>query len=125
VVSRSNASMSGQFERDAQERPVPVTLREPEKFRAMQRLRFVAKKGKSIEVLAGSSDLAHARDLAGRLLAYDPSADTRAAVEKNLERAGQAESGGALLLKGGSSGEAPANGWPTRWQKSRRVRRGP
>jgi len=45
---------------------------------------------KNIEILAGAGDLAHARELAGRLFAVDGSEATRALVQKHLERAGQA-----------------------------------
>lgn len=44
---------------------------------------------KNIELLAGAGDLAHARELAGRLLTYDGTEATRALLQKHLERAGQ------------------------------------
>ncbi len=50
----------------------------------------VASAAKKIEVLAGTGDLVHARELAGRVLALDGSEATRALVQKHLERAGQA-----------------------------------
>lgn len=43
------------------------------------------------EVLAGAGDLASARELATKLLAFDPSEETRALLRKHLERAGQPE----------------------------------
>lgn len=45
--------------------------------------------GKNIEVLAGTGDLDHARDLAKRLLAFDGSDETRAMLQARLVRAGQ------------------------------------
>ncbi len=49
----------------------------------------VASAAKNIEVLAGTGDLVHARELAGRVLALDGSEATRALLQKHLERAGQ------------------------------------
>ncbi len=42
-----------------------------------------------VEALAGAGDLAHARSLAARLLAYDGSDETRAILQQRLTRAGQ------------------------------------
>lgn len=44
---------------------------------------------KDIELLAGSGDVANARELARRLLAVDPSENTKALVQKHAARAGQ------------------------------------
>lgn len=65
--------------------------------RGQQQSRFVERTVKNIEVLAGSGDLANARDLAQRLLEYDRSESTRLLVQKHVERAGRA---GLLEEKG-------------------------
>lgn len=44
---------------------------------------------KNIEILAGAGDLAHARELAGRLLAVDGSETAREILRQHLQRAGQ------------------------------------
>lgn len=53
---------------------------------------------KDIEMLAGSGDLAHARSLAERLLAFDRSDTTTALIQRHAERAGQP---GLLTPSGG------------------------
>ncbi len=52
---------------------------------------FVQTTVKNIELLAGSGDLVHARELATRLLAVDNSPATRALIQQRAERAGQPE----------------------------------
>ncbi len=44
-----------------------------------------------IEALAGAGDLANARKLAERVLAYDATEATRALIQQRIERAGQPE----------------------------------
>jgi RNA polymerase sigma factor (sigma-70 family) len=50
---------------------------------------FVTDTARNIEVLAGAGELANARELATRLLKVDPSAATRATVQRHAKRAGQ------------------------------------
>jgi hypothetical protein len=49
----------------------------------------VSDAAKSIEVLAGAGDLVHAREFAGKVLAFDGSAETRELLQRHLARAGQ------------------------------------
>jgi alkanesulfonate monooxygenase SsuD/methylene tetrahydromethanopterin reductase-like flavin-dependent oxidoreductase (luciferase family) len=42
-----------------------------------------------IEILAGGGDLAHARELADKVMAFDPSPETRALIQQRAERAGR------------------------------------
>jgi hypothetical protein len=44
-----------------------------------------------VEILAGAGDVAHARELGEKLLAYDGGEETRALLQKHLERAGRPE----------------------------------
>jgi hypothetical protein len=92
LLGRSWASMSSRFESMRLERPLPrgSDASRAEKIRTMLRSHAVTSAAENIEVLAGGGDLVHARELAGRVLAYDGSEATRALVQKHLERAGQA-----------------------------------
>lgn len=45
----------------------------------------------NVEVLAGSGQIAEARELAARVLKFDATPETRAVLKKHLERAGKAE----------------------------------
>jgi hypothetical protein len=62
----------------------------PERAKAAGRSYAVTTAARNIEVLAGAGDLEHARELAGRLLAFDGSEATRALLQKHLARAGRA-----------------------------------
>ena len=44
-----------------------------------------------VEILAGAGDVAHTRELGEKLLAYDGREETRALLQKHLERAGRPE----------------------------------
>ncbi|MBI5767987.1 MAG: sigma-70 family RNA polymerase sigma factor [Verrucomicrobia bacterium] len=63
----------------------------PDPVGARQRNREAAITGavKDIEMLAGAGDLAHARMLADRLLAFDSADSTKALIQKHADRAGQ------------------------------------
>lgn len=50
---------------------------------------LVADAAKSVEVLAGAGDLMHAREFAGKVLAFDGSSETREVLQRHLARAGQ------------------------------------
>ena len=92
LLGRSWASMSSSFESMRLDRPLPrgSDASRAEKIRTMLRSHAVTSAAENIEVLAGGGDLVHARELAGRVLAYDGSEATRALLLKHLERAGQA-----------------------------------
>lgn len=58
---------------------------------AALRTHVVTSTAQSIEALAGGGDIPHARELMGKLLAFDNSAQTRAALHRGLARAGQSD----------------------------------
>ena len=89
AVGQSYATVSSSFELMSHERPVPAGTPNPQEVKMKAREDFVGRTARSIEVLAGSGDLANARTLAQRLLAYDGSEATRALVQKHAARAGQ------------------------------------
>jgi hypothetical protein len=66
-------------------------VRDPEDMRRKNRQYAVTSTAKNIEVLAGAGDLANARKLAERLLAYDSTDQTKAVLQQALARAGQPE----------------------------------
>jgi hypothetical protein len=55
----------------------------------MERSHVVTLTAKDIEVLAGTGDLRHARELAERLLAFAHTPETREVLQTSLARAGQ------------------------------------
>jgi RNA polymerase sigma factor (sigma-70 family) len=93
ALGRSSSSMNAQFEFELnqQERPLPANMPDPERVRKMQREHVVTTTAESVEVLAGAGDLAHARTLSGKLLAYDGSEETKATLQQHLARAGHPE----------------------------------
>jgi hypothetical protein len=90
ILGRPYESMRAMFEMNMKERPLPASVSNPEMIRKTQRDYLINSTANGIEVLAGSGDLVHARSLAGRLLAYDSSPETRAILLQHLARAGQA-----------------------------------
>jgi hypothetical protein len=91
LIGRTYASMSSTFELNLQDWTSGLLPAEAaEKAKAVMRNYAVTATAKNIEVLAGAGDLAHARELAGRLLAFDGAEATRALLQKHLTRAGQA-----------------------------------
>ena len=62
-----------------------------EMIKKIQKDSFIKSAAKGVEVLAGSGDLEHAQTLAGRLLTYDNSAETKALLQKHVTRAGQSD----------------------------------
>ncbi len=91
LVGRPYSTMSSLFELNLQERPLPPNVANPEKLRAQQRNYAVTSTARNIEVLAGAGDLAHARALADRLLAFDGSDNTKTILQQSLARAGHPE----------------------------------
>jgi hypothetical protein len=57
----------------------------------------VSDAARNVEVLAGAGDLAHAREFAARVLAFDGSDETRELLGKHLTRAGHSGLLGALI----------------------------
>ena len=90
LLGRPYANMSAQFEMGKAERPLPANIANPEMIRKSQRNHLINSTAKSVEVLAGSGDLGHARALAGRLLDYDNTTETKALLQQHVARAGQA-----------------------------------
>jgi RNA polymerase sigma factor (sigma-70 family) len=88
---RPYAMMSTLFESNIEERPVPANVSDPTGLRQVQHIYAVTSAAKSIEVLAGAGDLAHAKTLTERLLAYDGSDQTKAMLQNSLVRAGHPE----------------------------------
>ena len=87
LTGRTYGSMSSSFEMNSRFNTMPgATAEIAERMKGYA----VTAAAKNIEVLAGAGDLAHARELAGRLLALDNSEATRALLQTHLERAGQA-----------------------------------
>jgi hypothetical protein len=91
LEGRPYSSMSSAFEAQIQERPQSAALPNADAVRKAMRNGAVTGTARNIEVLAGAGDLEHARSLIERLLAYDGSEETKAALQTHLERAGHAE----------------------------------
>lgn len=89
AAAKSFALESGNFESHVNEDRVPANVANAEQLRANERRYIVDTFGKSIEVFAGAGELDHARNLAQRLLKYDDTEATRAAIQQHLDRAGQ------------------------------------
>ena len=87
LTGRSYGSMSSSFEMNSRFNVMPGAT--PETAERMKSYALTSA-AKNIEVLAGAGDLAHARELTGRVLELDNSEATRALLQAHLERAGQA-----------------------------------
>ena len=84
--------MSSAFERITTGWAATLTsAKMPEPAKVAGRSYAVTSAAQNIEVLAGAGDLAHARELAARLLTFDGSEATRTLLQKHLERAGRPE----------------------------------
>lgn len=86
LEGRSYASMLSLFENSVR-RDLPPGL--TPQARELQRQFFVQSTSRNIEILAGAGELAQARELIARLVAYDSTPATRALIQQQLERAGQ------------------------------------
>ncbi len=91
VQGISYVQMQQRFDMNIVERPLPAGVADPERLRKVQRDYALSSAAKNVEVLAGSGDLEHAKALAARVLAFDGSPETRALLQKHVERAGQPE----------------------------------
>lgn len=89
VQGRSYAVMLSSFEASIRRSSLPANLPDPEAFLQRQRSAVVKMTAESIEVLAGGGEVENARRLAARLLAFDASAETKAAIQHHATRAGQ------------------------------------
>jgi len=89
LLGRPYENISAQFEMTIKERPLPANITDPARIRKMQRDFLINSTAADVEVLAGAGDLVHARTLAGRLLAYDSSPETKALLQQHVSRAGQ------------------------------------
>lgn len=90
VLGRPYETVSSLFELTSKERPLPANVTNPDAIRKTQRDYLINSTATSVEALAGAGDLANARALAGRLLAYDNSPGTMAVLQQHLARAGHA-----------------------------------
>lgn len=88
LSGKSYAQMSARFEMMAAERPLPANVSNPEMIRKSQRDYLIASTAQDVEVLAGAGDVGHARTLASRLAAFDPSPETKALLQLHALRAG-------------------------------------
>jgi RNA polymerase sigma factor (sigma-70 family) len=95
LEGRPATTLVQQFERALEERPLPANVGDPTRLRQAQRRFAVTTTARSVEVLAGGGRMEEARALAGRLLAWEPTAETRALLQTHAERAGQPD-----LLRG-------------------------
>lgn len=94
VRTLSPAQMAAQFDGSTQQRIVlPPTMSDSDRarFAQMQREGLVKTTARNIEVLAGAGDLENAQVLAGKLLSYDNSDQTKALLRKHADRAGHPE----------------------------------
>jgi hypothetical protein len=91
AAARTYDQMSSRFDSYATERPIPATIANPELIRQANRRLAVTTAAKDIEVLAGAGKMEQARALAGRVLAYDSSDDTKAQIQERAARAGHPE----------------------------------
>ena len=89
LLGKPYAQMSSLFELMIAERPLPANVANPEAIQKTQRQQLVNSTARNVEVLAGAGDLEHARMLAARLQAFDPSPATRALLQQHALRAGQ------------------------------------
>ncbi len=87
--ARSYTQMEARFAAVTRERPDPAGTTTSEEARQTSREFAVKMAVNNIEVLAGAGEVARARTLAERLLAYDGSAETRTMLNARLARAGQ------------------------------------
>lgn len=87
----SFGQMTADFDRNVQYLSTTAGRPGREFIKASQTKYIVTTATKNIEVLAGAGDLAHARDLAAKLLAFNGSDETKALLRQRVERAGHPE----------------------------------
>jgi RNA polymerase sigma factor (sigma-70 family) len=89
AVARPYSMISSLFESRIHEQPPAPNHPDPEGAKRRTREGAITNAVNGIEMLAGSGDLANARTLAQRLLAYDSTESTKALIQKHAERGGQ------------------------------------
>jgi hypothetical protein len=89
LAARPYATMSSQLERAADLPAIAAGAANPAQALASFRESTIRATLNNIEVLAGVGDIAHARTLAERLLAYDNTENTRTRLQQHAVRAGQ------------------------------------
>jgi hypothetical protein len=89
--AKSFAQMTAEFDDNVQFLSTMTGRPGSEIVKTAQTRYIVMTATKNIEVLAGAGDLAHARDLAAKLLAFDGSDETKALLKQQIERAGHPE----------------------------------
>jgi RNA polymerase sigma factor (sigma-70 family) len=90
ILGKPYETINMLFDMTSKERPLPASITNPEMVRKAQRDYLINSTATSVEAFAGAGDLADARALATRLLAYDNSPGTVAVLQQHLVRAGQA-----------------------------------
>ena len=88
AAARPFSKMISHFELAVRERPLPANITNPEAIRSANRRYVATTTARNIEVLAGAGDVAHAQDLAQRLLAFDRSEETMRLINEHAARAG-------------------------------------
>ena len=89
IVGWPYAQIISSFERRIHEEAPPPSVANRAEVQRQTRELFIVTSARDIELLAGAGDLANARTLAQRLLAYDTTETTKALIQKHAERAGQ------------------------------------
>jgi hypothetical protein len=91
ALGKSYEQIDRMFEKIKNESRLRENTPNLEMIKKIQKDSFIKSAAKGVEVLAGSGDLEHAQTLAGRLLTYDNSAETKALLQKHVTRAGQSD----------------------------------
>jgi RNA polymerase sigma factor (sigma-70 family) len=89
--ARSFSQMLTHFDMITRPRPLSSNFPNPERVQEASRRVGAAATAKNIEVLAGAGDIANARALIDKLLAYDSSEETQTLLKTHLARAGRPE----------------------------------
>ena len=89
--ARPFARMTSDFDRNVQYLATVASQPNSEPIKAAHTRYIVSTTTKNIEVLAGAGDLAHARELLDKLLAFDASDATKTLLQTQLTRAGHPE----------------------------------
>ena len=89
LLGRSYEKINLHFDMGKMDVPLPANTPNLDQIRQNRRDSLITSTVKDVETLAGAGDLAHARTLAERLLAYDSSPETTVLLSQHLTRAGQ------------------------------------
>ena len=89
LLGRTYEKINLHFDISKRDVPLPANTPNLEQIRQNRRDSLIKSTVKDVETLAGAGDLAHARALAERLLAYDSSPQTTVLLSQHLTRAGQ------------------------------------